>query len=250
MSSGLRNRAADAELMDDFSEGGPELREALRHLRRLNRIFAASAPTVHGVKKLWIQAGKPGGLTILDIGAGSGDVNKQLLKWADEQRIELTIRLVDITEEACEEARLIFQDEPRVQVKRGDLFGMPGESSDIVTGTQFLHHFDEEELPIAVRSMLNASRLGIVINDIHRHWIAWTAVWLTTRLISSNRYILNDGPLSVAKGFRGKDWQKLGRTLGIPDLSYKWRPLFRYAVVISKEQANRADGVERNDNDS
>ncbi|WP_419875329.1 methyltransferase domain-containing protein [Candidatus Pristimantibacillus sp. PTI5] len=235
MSRGLRNRASAAELMDDFSAGGSELREALRHLRRLNRIFAASAPTVHGVKKLWVQAGKPRVLSVLDIGAGSGDVNKRLLKWADEERITLAIRLVDVTEEACEEARLIFRDEPRVQVKRGDLFAMPAESADIVTGTQFLHHFDDRELPNAVRSMLNAARLGVVINDIHRHWLAWAAVWLTTRLISSNRYILNDGPLSVAKGFRAKDLQKLGYALGIPGLSYSWRPLFRYAVVISKE---------------
>lgn len=245
MSKGLRFRASAAELMDDFSIGGSELREALRQLRLLNRIFVAAAPTLHGVKQLWEKADRPRSLSILDIGAGSGDVNRELLSWADEQGIQLAIRLVDLTEEACEEARLFFQNEPRVQVRQGNLFALPEGSADIVTGTQFLHHFDEEELPVAVASMLKASRLGIVINDIHRHWIAWAAVWLTTRMISSNRYILNDGPLSVAKGFRADDWNRLGQRLGIPVLYYKWRPLFRYAVVIDKRQINNnpIDGV-------
>lgn len=244
MSRSLRHRAAAAELMDDFSIGGAELHEALRQLRQLNRIFVAAAPTIYGVERLWEQANNPRSLTILDVGAGSGDVNLGLLKWADGRGIDLSIQLVDITEEACEEARLVFQKEPRVQIKQGDLFDLADGSADIVTGTQFLHHFSEEELPHAAASMLKAARLGVVVNDIHRHWIAWAAVWLTTRIISTNRYILHDGPLSVAKGFRAKDWKLLGQKLSNGSISYSWRPLFRYAVVISKSHNSPFDGAE------
>lgn len=231
----LGRRAVEPELMDDLSAGGAELREALQHLRRLNLIFAAAAPTRYGVRRLWIEADKPKRLSIMDIGAGSGDVNRQLLKWADTNHIDLKITLVDITEEACEEARLFFRDEPRVQVIRRDLFTLSEACADIITGTQFVHHFGAEELPVVLEGMLRASRLGVVINDIHRHWIPWSAVWLTARIISSNRYILNDGPLSVAKGFRAADWNELRKSLGLSDLFYTWRPLFRYVAVIRKQ---------------
>lgn len=230
----LHQRASAAELMDDFTSGGEELREALRELRRLNRLFAASAPTLYGVKQLWRDAGKPKQLSITDVGAGSGDVNRRVLQWASKQGVTVMITLVDMTEEACAEARQLYMDEPRVQVVRGNLFTLPEARTDIVTGTQLLHHFSEEELPRAVASMLRAARLGVVVNDIHRHWIAWTAVWLATRVISSNKYILNDGPLSVAKGFRSQDWKRLKQTMGINQMLYSWRPLFRYAVVIGK----------------
>lgn len=230
----LHQRASAAELMDDFTSGGEELREALRELRRLNRLFAASAPTLYGVKQLWRDAGKPKQLAITDVGAGSGDVNRRVLQWASKQGVTVMITLVDMTEEACAEARQLYMDEPRVQVVRGNLFTLPEARTDIVTGTQLLHHFSEEELPRAVASMLRAARLGVVVNDIHRHWIAWTAVWLATRVISSNKYILNDGPLSVAKGFRSQDWKRLKQTMGINQMLYSWRPLFRYAVVIGK----------------
>lgn len=220
--------------MDDFSMGGRELREALQHLRLLNRIFSAAAPTLYGVQRLWTEAGKPRSFSILDIGAGSGDVNHRLLQWASANQVDLRITLADITEEACEEARLFFRNEPRIHVRRCDLFELPEGGVDVITATQFVHHFTSSKLPEVVGSMLRASRLGVVINDIHRHWMPWVAVWMTVRIISNNRYILNDGPLSVAKGFRAEDWHYLREALGMPEMFYSWRPLFRYAVVIGR----------------
>lgn len=246
MSRGLEKRAEAPELMDDFTSGGTELREALRKLRLLNLIFAAAKPTLYGVRRLWMESGKPRSLSIVDVGAGSGDVNRRLLQWADKQGIAMSVMLVDLTEEACEEARLFFRNEPRVKVIQGDLFKLEDGCADMVTGTQFLHHFATEELPAVVHSMLRISRLGAVINDIHRHWLPWTAVWVATRFISSNRYIRNDGPLSVAKGFRAKDWEQLRSRLGKQnsEMHAAWRPLFRYTVVISKAAAKTIDGVE------
>ncbi|PZE19552.1 methyltransferase domain-containing protein [Paenibacillus xerothermodurans] len=231
----LSRRASAAELMDDFSQGGSELREALSHLRRLNRIFSAAGPCLYGLKRLWRYAGKPQKLTILDVGAGSGDVNRRILRWGSSRGVNLSITLVDLTEESCEEARLLFRREPRVQVEQRSVYDLPGNCADIVTGSQFLHHFDENELPGVTASMLKAARLGVVVSDIHRHWLAWTAVWLATRAVSANRYIRHDGPLSVAKGFRAEDWNRLRDDLGTTGLSYSWRPMFRYAVVIPKD---------------
>ncbi|REK71377.1 methyltransferase domain-containing protein [Paenibacillus paeoniae] len=237
MLKALQNRESRPEYMDDTSQGGPELREALVHLRRLNRLFGAASPTLYGVKRLWKAAGSPKELSILDVGAGSGDVNQKLLRWALEEGIRLNVTLVDTTEEAVKEANLFFWNESRVSVSQGDLFELDAESADVVTGTQFLHHFTGEDLERAVRQMLQVSRIGVVINDIHRHPLSWLAVWLTTRLISRNSYIRHDGPLSVAKGFRGEDWRRLREALSLTPTEFQhvWRPLFRYAVMISKD---------------
>lgn len=224
--------------MDDLTQGGPSLREALAHLRRLNRLFGAAGPTLYGVKRLWRESGQPVRLTLLDIGAGSGDVNRRLLRWAKKQGVELTIVAADITPEACAEARAYYRDEPNVRVEQADLFKLPEKCADIVTGTQLLHHFDDGQLVEASKRMLNAARLGVVVNDIHRHWLAWAAVWLATRVLSGNRYIRNDGPLSVAKGFRAADWRRLSLLLEGFEMKVSWRPLFRYAVVWSEARSS------------
>ncbi|MCZ8511889.1 methyltransferase domain-containing protein [Paenibacillus filicis] len=234
MFSLLRDRAEPPELMDDLSAGGAELREALQHLRRLNRIYRAAVPTLYGVQRLWHRANRPRRFSVLDIGCGSGDVNRRLLRWAEANGIELSLTLVDVTEEACEEARAYYRGDSRVRVRRGDLYELPEECAEVVTGTQFLHHFADKRLEGAVRHMVRASRWGTVINDIHRHAVPWAAVWITTRLMSRNRYIRHDGPLSVAKGFRSDDWEALRDGLGEGELEYRWMPLFRYAVIIPK----------------
>ncbi|OAB41509.1 methyltransferase domain-containing protein [Paenibacillus glacialis] len=237
----LQNRAEEPEMMDDFSMGGDELHEALRDLRLLNRIFCASNPTIYGVERIWILAGRPKHVSVLDVGAGSGDVNRHILRWADKRGIDVTIQLADVTEEACEEARHFFHDEPRVTVRLVDVKDLPEASVDIVTGSQFIHHFTGNELHTIVTHMHKASKLGVVINDIHRQWIPWIVVWIVSRLVSTNRYIRHDGPLSVAKGFRANDWITLREAIGIPQLSYSWRPLFRYAVVIPQQTSHGED---------
>jgi len=239
MFSELGRRSVKEEYMDDFTSGGEELTEALRHLRRLNRIFGASGPLLRGMNDLWIQSGKPKQLHVMDIGAGSGEINRYLLRWADRREIQIRITLVDMTEEACREARRIFKDEPRVTAIRQNVFQIEKETADMLICSQFLHHFRDEELPDVTCHMLQSSRLGIVISDIHRHWISWSAVWLTAHLISRNRYIRHDGPLSVAKGFQSADWKRLRQALsqrGSYALKYTWKPLFRYSVVISKNE--------------
>ncbi|WP_020616902.1 methyltransferase domain-containing protein [Paenibacillus daejeonensis] len=232
----LSRRADRPELMDDAQAGGPELSHALSQLRVLNRLFHASGPTVYGVEQLWQAAGKPRSLRVLDVGCGSGDVNRSLLRWADKRQIQITIRLVDAGAEACEAARVLHRAEQRITVVQADLFRLSdlGESADIVTATQLLHHFHGEQLLSAVRALTSVAKLGVVINDIHRHWAAWVAVWGASRLLPGNRYIRHDGPLSVAKGFRAADWEKLAADLPATQLKYSWRPLFRYAAVISR----------------
>jgi len=224
------------EHMDDFSEGGAELEEALRHLRRLNRIFGAASPILYGIKHIWKQAGRPNRLTVLDVGSGSGDINRRILKWAKRRGVELQVVLSDVTEEAQAEAERLFGDGNRVTFVKQNGFDLLRDSADIVTASQFIHHFDAEDLVRLMRRFAEAARHGVVVGDIHRHWLAWGAVWLVTRLISANRYIRHDGPLSVAKGFRRRELRSLARQLDGAAAAIRWRPLFRYAFIIVKRR--------------
>ncbi len=237
---GLRRRSEKPELMDDFATGGEPLQEALRHLRRLNRLFGAGNPIIYGVNQLWERSGRPASLSVLDVGSGAGDLNRPLLKWADRRGVRMTVKLTDVTEEAEREAARLFRDERRVTFARRDLFELEDGLADIVTASQVAHHFTPDRLPAVVERMRAASRIGVVISDIHRHWLAWAAVWAAARLLSRNAYIRHDGPLSVAKGFRRDDFRTLAEQLGDSDVTYRWRPLFRYAVIVPMREGDRS----------
>jgi phospholipid N-methyltransferase len=226
----LAVRSEAPELMDDLSIGGHELAETLAQLRRINRLLGAAWPTVEGVAQLWAGVGRPAQLSILDVGAGSGDVNRPLLSWATRRKIKMRITLMDIHPDTCAVAKKYYQDEPRVRVVQGNVFQLSKYQVDIVTASLFLHHFPAAQLPAVLGSMLRAARLGVVINDLHRHLLAWAFIGAVSR----NRLIRHDAPLSVWRGFRAADFDQLKQLPDLASLSYTWRPLFRYLVIIPK----------------
>lgn len=232
----LRHRVADPELMDDFSIGGHELRQALAELRTINWLLGSAWPTLEGVQRLWRWAGQPSHLTILDIGAGSGDTSQVLLHWASQHGVAMQITLVDLHRETCAVAAAYHQGEPRVQVRQGDLFALEEGCADIVTASLFLHHIPDAQLPEACLALYRAARIGVVINDLHRNRFAWAFILVATRLLSRNRMIRHDAPLSVRRGFRAADLQRLRDVPGLSGLRYAWRPLFRYLVILPKSK--------------
>jgi SAM-dependent methyltransferase len=228
----LTHRSEALELMDDSSIGGAELAETLAQLRLINRLLGAAWPTLEGVQHLWQEAGRPAHLSILDVGAGSGDVNRRLLNWAARQNIQLQVTLMDIHPDTCRVAETYYQNEPRIGVKQGDVFALAPHQTDIVTASLFLHHFPAGQLPAVLKILLRAARFGVVINDLHRHWLAWASIRALTSLFSQNRLIRHDAPLSVRRGFRAADFEQLRQCPELAHLTYAWRPVFRYLLII------------------
>lgn len=220
------------ELMDDLDIGGHELQQALDQLRWINRLLGGSYPTCEGVQRLWQAAGRPEYLHILDIGAGSGEHGKHLLRWADRQQVKLTMTLLDLHPESCAAASAYYADEPRVQIQQGDLFALSSDVADIVTASLVLHHIPDQQLGTALLILRKAARLGVVINDLHRHAFAWASIWLLTQLLSQNRMIRHDAALSVLRGFQKADFQRMASLPGMESMWYRWRPMFRYLVLV------------------
>lgn len=228
----LQQRSANFELMDDLTIGGTELREALRQLQVINAVLGAARPTLEGVARFWRTAGKPAALTVLDVGAGSGDLSRALLGWADRNGVRMQLVLVDINPETCAAAAHAHRGEPRVAVVCSDLLQLALRPVDMVTAALFTHHFSQGQLPTVYRAMVSAARHGVVVNDLHRHWLAWAAIWLATQILSRNRMIRHDAPLSVRRGFRATDLQQLRAEPGLGRLRWMWRPLFRYLILV------------------
>lgn len=231
----LRQRSTRLELMDDRSIGGTELAEALAQLRLINAVLGAAWPTIEGIDHFWRAAGRPARLTVLDIGAGSGDSSRALFSWAAAKSVQVQLVLVDIHPETCAAAARAHRHEPRVAVVCSDLFQLGLQPVDIVTSALFTHHFCQQQLPAVYRAMVAAARYGVVVNDLHRHPLAWLGIWLGTRIFSRNRMIRHDAPLSVLRGFRPADIQDVRASAGLHELRLLWRPLFRYLVLVPGE---------------
>ncbi|AFL83859.1 flavin-dependent dehydrogenase [Belliella baltica DSM 15883] len=116
------------------------------------------------------------------------------------------------------------------------LFGAKGISEfavALIKNSNFIaHHFTDEELLRLFGSFLKKAKLGIIINDLHRHQLAYFSIKALTRLFSKSPMVQNDGPLSVLRGFSKKDLTSILNRSGIENAQIKWFWAFRWQVIV------------------
>jgi len=233
-------RSRQAELMDDAGVEAPELESTLAELEVVNRWLNAYGPSLAGIEAL-LPPGRDE-LSVLDIGSGGGDFARRLVDWGAARRLKVTIRGIDLLPAAVDYADGLSRSYPTLSFAVGDLFDLGDAAEfDVVHSAQVLHHFDPERAPLALARMFSLAKLGVVVNDLHRHPVAYYSIKLLTSLLSRNRLIRNDAPLSVLRGFTRNALFNLVRDAALPAPEVGWRWAFRWQMVIRRVAL--ADGL-------
>jgi hypothetical protein len=97
----------------------------------------------------------------------------------------------------------------------------------------FCHHLKDDELLRLFIYFRQHVKLGFIINDLHRHWLAYYSAWLFTRLLNGTKLAKNDGPVSVLRGFKSGEHTCLLTKANIRNYSIQKEWAFRY-LIISK----------------
>lgn len=229
----VASRSSELELMDDPTIQGSELEETLVQIEVINRTLGGNTPSLYGLARL-IPADQRR-VTVLDVGTGAGELPRRMLPFLKARGHHAEITGIDLSETSVRFARRrsVKQDGLRFEVR--DLFAYPDEPCfDVVHAAAVLHHFPGESALRALRKMFVLSRLGVVINDLHRHPVAYYGIKVLTRIFSRNRLIRNDAPLSVCRGFVRAELLELAVRAGMEDVEIGWRPMFRWAFVARR----------------
>jgi SAM-dependent methyltransferase len=229
-------RARGHEYMDEPDIAGQVLHDALRELEVINRHLGGHRTSILSIELLLRAVPANRELTVLDVGAGGADTTIELERWSRGVGRSLRVVSMDINPFTCARARdLLTRDAPRVPaVVAADVFHMPFRpaSFDIVHSSLFLHHFDDEEAAVILRTLRGLARIGVIVNDLHRHALAYWSVRLGSALFSASEFVRHDGPLSVLRGFRRHELETLAHAAGASPLSLKWRWGFRWALCL------------------
>jgi ubiquinone/menaquinone biosynthesis C-methylase UbiE len=103
---------------------------------------------------------------------------------------------------------------------------------DIVLATLFTHHFSNEELVALLKQIRAKTKHAIIINDIHRHPLAYYSIKWLTQLFSKSAMVKFDAPLSVMRAFTKNEWIFILKEAGIENYSLRWRWAFRWQLII------------------
>jgi SAM-dependent methyltransferase len=222
----LSQRSQALELLDAPDIPPEDLWRNLAELDLINRTLGGHAVTLAGLQRLIQDRSRV--WRIADIGCGGGDSLKAIAAWAQRQGIKVALTGVDLKPECLEFARKSCQGLP-IQWLATDYRAIEAEF-DIIVTSLFCHHLDPSQLRDFLIWSGQRAQMGLVINDLHRHALAWWSIRLLTGLFSRSYLVRNDAPLSVWRGFSRSELE-----LALADSGWKaeveWRWAFRYLVV-------------------
>lgn len=229
-----KHRTDAVEIMDDFSINGNILHKTLDTLANINKWLGGNSVTINGLKELLKKHPKNEPLTIIDLGCGGGDMLRKVSKRFKKQGYTLKLIGIDANEDAMVYARELSKNDPAISFIACDIFSKDFDvlEYDVVLSTLFLHHFKEDQILSILSKATKKAKLGVVVNDLHRHAMAYYLFKLVCLTIKNNM-IIEDGLTSILRGFKRKELESMSEKLQItPKITWRWA--FRYQWILKK----------------
>jgi len=229
------------ELLDDRRADPRAVTNELRDIARLNALFGGTRAVIGALMPLFRSAGRRetlkdsltvagGGMprwTLLDVGAGSGDIALAVTAAAARHGIALTPICLEVIPAAAELAR-----GNGVAVVLGDGGALPfaPKSVDIVIASQVLHHLPRA---VAMRWIAGCDRMArraVVLADLRRSRVAMAGVWLAAHALRMNATTRHDAVVSLRRGYTRVELNAMLREAGVPAIA-RYRPGFRIVAT-------------------
>lgn len=229
----LKNRSGEVEIMDDLNGQGAVVEQTLKELDIINNRLGGNKISLNALSEL-VRGRKSEVLKVADLGCGSGDMLNLLSQWALHNNYHFELTGIDANRFIVDYARQALKGIRNVTFKVENILSreFTRQKFDIIHCCLFLHHFTDAELINLLDNFKKQSSLGIIINDLHRHWLAYYSIKLLTYLFSRSTMVKFDGPLSVARAFRKNELIELLEKAGIKNYQINWRWAFRWQVII------------------
>jgi ubiquinone/menaquinone biosynthesis C-methylase UbiE len=232
-------RSVEPEIMDGVDYTASELRASLSDLRRINRFLGGRRALFKHLLPMIENLGQSR-VRLLDLGTGSADIPVAIAKWARNRGLSLEFVVVDNNRLAVEEARRATLDYREISILQADALAPPfrEESFDFVLCSLFLHHFRTEDAAKLLARYSRIARQAVIINDLHRHWLAYYSIRVLTAVFNASRLVRNDAALSVLRGFTRRDVAEIASLAGQPLEIFPHFP-YRFALIAEGSMARR-----------
>jgi len=231
-------RSEENEIMDDFTLEGEMFRDTLDKLETINRLLGGNVVTINGVKKLLKDQPKDQPITIIDLGCGHGDILRDLAKFGRKKGYMLKLIGIDANPDAIDYANELSKEYPELTFEAIDIFSdvFKKLKYDVVLCTLFLHHFKDDELISFLQPTVQSAKIGVVVNDLHRHRIAYF-LFKIIGLFIKNKMVREDGLTSILRAFKKRDLENISNQVKA-QFSIQWKWAFRYQWILKKTNNN------------
>ncbi|HKO42851.1 MAG TPA: methyltransferase domain-containing protein [Pyrinomonadaceae bacterium] len=234
MFSKFRRRSSKLEHLDLGDYTAEEYEGCLAELRRVNR-WLGDARALRTTLLRTIGASQLKTFSVIDVGAGSGELLRTIAGWARHHNREAQLTGVELN---ARSARAIAEQSAMLDINavRANAFVLPFSDNqfDYAICSLFLHHFKNDQAMKILRELNRVARREVVAIDLHRHPVAYYFYTTIGRLLFHNRLIREDGALSILRGFKPGELNELAEKSGLTHARVVRR--FPYRLVLTAKK--------------
>ena len=235
----FRQRSLEPENLDKGSYTPAEYEGCLVELRRVNE-WLGDANALRDSLLREIARRDLKSFSLLDVGAGSGELLRVAARWARDTNRTAFLTGVELNARSAKAIMEESADLSEISAVRANGFALPfpDQTFDYVFQSLTLHHFDDAGAVKLIQEMARVSRCGIFVIDLHRNPVAYFFYTTIGRLFLHNRLLREDGALSILKSFTPEEMEKIGRRTGLAKI--KVEKYFPSRLILSAASEPRA----------
>ena len=200
-------RRRGVELLEEPGIDPALVRRSLADVARANLLFGGARAVLEEIDDVLGHSGSRNrAVTLLDVGTGAGDIPVRARRLAQKRGVTLTTFGLDESETLAAATRDLL-----AASIRGDALSLPCAAGavDIVTCSQVLHHFPDEQALQVIRELDRVARMRVIISDLRRSWLAAAGIWAVSFPLGFHPVSRHDGVVSVMRGYTPGELSRL-----------------------------------------
>jgi len=215
----FKRRSYELEYIDTGNYTAAEYEDCIGELQLVNR-WMGDAHTLKNTLFKEIAAAELKSFSLLDVGAGSGELLRVSANWARETHRSMRGVGLELNERSASAILDESRAFPEITSVRGDALRLPFEQAefDYVICSLFTHHFVNDQVVQILREMSRVAQRRIIVIDLHRHPLAYLLYTTLGKLVLKNRLIRHDGALSILRSFKANELFELAKRAGLRDV--------------------------------
>ena len=226
----LSRRSVASELMDETTTSPEDYARCLADLEMVNRVTFTHRPTLRWLDQATASLRPGAPISILDVASGHGDLLRAIHRWSVKRGVRVTLGGIDLNPRSAVAAALATPPEITITWHTGDVFDYrPSSPPDFIVSSQFTHHLDDVQVVAFLAWLERNAAWGWFVADLHRHAIPFYGFPMLARLMGWHPIVRHDGAVSIARGFRRLEWERLTALAGV-QAEIHWHPMFRLCV--------------------
>jgi ubiquinone/menaquinone biosynthesis C-methylase UbiE len=228
----FRQRSLELEHLDKGDYTAEEYEGCIVELQRINHWLGDSS-ALRDSLLAEIERRDLRKFSVLDVGAGSGELLQVIADWARKSDRKARLTGVELNARSAKAIGERAKEFPEVTAVRGDAFRLSFADNefDYALCSLFTHHFKDADVVKILRELDRVSARGVFVIDLHRHPVAYFLYTTVGRLFLHNRLIREDGALSILRSFVPDELLDLARHAGLERARVKRHFLYRLVLA-------------------